>query len=283
MHAFARNRCGPEYRPIPSGAYANICSMPSNRDSIGELLLAGHRQPEIARRLGLAPTTVSYHVRRILADVERAAEPEDPTAIGSGTRDAVAYLLSKGLSHVEIARRLDISKPTVTYHARRLGSAIDPRCGRRYDWEQIQRYYDEGHSVRECIRAYGFSSASWSDAVKRGAIVARPSATPMSELLVSGTYRGRTNLKARLVKEGLKEHRCEQCGLCEWRDKPITMALHHINGDRLDNRLENLELLCPNCHSQTSNYAGRNGRGPRPSSVGRTPPEEDDATLEEAA
>ena len=37
------------------------------------------------------------------------------------------------------------------------------------------------------------------------------------------------------------------------------MALHHINGDRLDNRLENLELLCPNCHSQTETFAGRNG------------------------
>jgi 5-methylcytosine-specific restriction endonuclease McrA len=40
------------------------------------------------------------------------------------------------------------------------------------------------------------------------------------------------------------------------------MALHHINGDRLDNRLENLELLCPNCHSQTETFAGRNGRRP---------------------
>jgi 5-methylcytosine-specific restriction endonuclease McrA len=43
------------------------------------------------------------------------------------------------------------------------------------------------------------------------------------------------------------------------------MALHHINGDRLDNRLENLELLCPNCHSQTDTYSGRNGhRRPAP-------------------
>jgi 5-methylcytosine-specific restriction endonuclease McrA len=76
----------------------------------------------------------------------------------------------------------------------------------------------------------------------------------------SGTYRGRHNLKIRLVSDGLNDGSCERCGIAEWRGRPITMALHHISGDRLDNRLENLELLCPNCHSQTDTYAGRNGR-----------------------
>jgi DNA-binding NarL/FixJ family response regulator len=135
--------------------------VPTTRESIGKLLLEGCRQPEIARKLGLAPTTVSYHVSRILAELEMTAESEDPAGIGSGTRGAVAYLLSKGIPHAEIAKRLGISKPTVTYHARRLRSAIDSRCGQRYNWEEVQTYYDEGHSVRECIRAFGFSSASW--------------------------------------------------------------------------------------------------------------------------
>jgi hypothetical protein len=39
---------------------------------------------------------------------------------------------------------------------------------------------------------------------------------------------------------------------------PPALALHHINGDNCDDRLENLALLCPNCHSQTENFAGRN-------------------------
>jgi Zn finger protein HypA/HybF involved in hydrogenase expression len=78
---------------------------------------------------------------------------------------------------------------------------------------------------------------------------------PVEELLAG--RRGRTHLKGRLFRLGLKQNRCERCGLEEWRGEPLSMALHHVNGDGRDNRLENLELLCPNCHSQTENFAGR--------------------------
>ena len=50
---------------------------------------------------------------------------------------------------------------------------------------------------------------------------------------------------------------CEECKLTEWQGKPIPLEIHHINGDNTDNRLENLRLLCPNCHALTSNYRGR--------------------------
>jgi hypothetical protein len=70
------------------------------------------------------------------------------------------------------------------------------------------------------------------------------------------------------LRAGLKEERCERCGIAEWRGRPLAVALHHINGDRLDNRVENLEFLCPNCHSQTDNFAGRGGR-PGTRSAGR--------------
>lgn len=176
------------------------------------------------------------------------------------TRRRVAALLAKGLSRAEAARQLGLSKSTVAYHARRLGAPVDPRGARRYDWAAVQAYYDAGHSVRECQAAFGFSKQTWHAAVKRGAIKARPHGMPIEALLVAGTYRGRYNLKLRLLRTGLKENRCEACGVTEWHGQPLTMALHHKNGDRHDNRLENLALLCPNCHSQTDNFAGRNAR-----------------------
>jgi len=82
---------------------------------------------------------------------------------------------------------------------------------------------------------------------------------PIEELLVDGRRQtGRSHLKQRLLEEGIKRNECEQCGLKEWCGKPLSMALHHINGRGKDNRLSNLELLCPNCHAQTDNFAGRN-------------------------
>jgi HNH endonuclease/Winged helix-turn-helix DNA-binding len=176
------------------------------------------------------------------------------------TRERVAELLRRGLPRAEVARRLGLSKSTVSYHARRLGEPIDDRCRRRYDWAAVQAYYDAGHSVRECAAAFGFSKASWSDAVQRGLLVARPRFKPLDEIFAADTNRNRGHLKERLLTAGLKENRCERCGIRNWRGAPLAVSLHHINGDRLDNRIENLELLCPDCHSQTDTFGGRNGR-----------------------
>ena len=54
--------------------------------------------------------------------------------------------------------------------------------------------------------------------------------------------------------------RCEQCGIARWHRRPLSLCLHHVNGERHDNRLENLVLLCPNCHSQTPNFGSKNWR-----------------------
>lgn len=77
---------------------------------------------------------------------------------------------------------------------------------------------------------------------------------PLSEILtVNSSYQSYKLLK-RLKKEGMKEHKCEKCGRTEWEGKPIPLELHHINGDPLDNRFENLQVICPNCHALTDNY-----------------------------
>lgn len=81
---------------------------------------------------------------------------------------------------------------------------------------------------------------------------------PIDEILVeNSSYISSNNLKKRLIKESLLLNRCHICGINSWLERPLVLHLDHINGKNRDNRLENLRLLCPNCHSQTPTYAGK--------------------------
>lgn len=65
-------------------------------------------------------------------------------------------------------------------------------------------------------------------------------------------------LKNRLIQEGIKEHKCEICLNSEWMNKKIPIELHHIDGNNRNNYIDNLLIVCPNCHAQTDNYSGKN-------------------------
>lgn len=65
-------------------------------------------------------------------------------------------------------------------------------------------------------------------------------------------------LKQKLIEDGIKESKCEKCKLKEWQNKPIPLELHHIDGNCHNHSLNNLQLLCSNCHSLTDNNAGKN-------------------------
>ena len=78
----------------------------------------------------------------------------------------------------------------------------------------------------------------------------------------NSTY-SRNHLKKRLIKNGILENKCDICGLLpEWQEQKLVMVLDHINGIRNDNRKENLRLLCPNCNSQQSTFAGKRNKQP---------------------
>jgi DNA-binding CsgD family transcriptional regulator/5-methylcytosine-specific restriction endonuclease McrA len=234
------------------------CGPPPRYDwaAIKEYYETGHTARECRERFGFSPGAWDQAISR--GAIVPRPEP-DLKRYSHRTRNAVRALLQAGRTQAQVAAELGLSKGTVAFHVRNLGVRADSRFARRYDWTEIQQAYDTGLSAGECGRRFGFSKATWSQAVVRGAIVSRPREMPLAELLVAGTKRGRYNLKARLIRAGLKENQCERCGISVWMGAPLNMQLHHINGDGKDNRLENLELLCGNCHSQTPNYGGRNG------------------------
>lgn len=77
----------------------------------------------------------------------------------------------------------------------------------------------------------------------------------INEILIENSGWTSHSIKNRLLKEGLKEYKCESCGLSSWGGYPIPLELHHINGIHTDNRLENLLILCPNCHAMTESFS----------------------------
>lgn len=78
---------------------------------------------------------------------------------------------------------------------------------------------------------------------------------PIEYFLVKNASINNTDLKRKLFASGLKEEKCEKCGIVDWLGEPLRFELDHINGINNDNRLNNLQILCPNCHSQTPTHS----------------------------
>lgn len=81
---------------------------------------------------------------------------------------------------------------------------------------------------------------------------------PLNELLQYDTEVESSHLKKRILQENIIENKCSRCNISEWQGEKLSLILDHISGDRRDNRLENLRLLCPNCNSLTDTFSGRN-------------------------
>ena len=82
---------------------------------------------------------------------------------------------------------------------------------------------------------------------------------PLSEILVENSrFADLTQLKRRLVAEGVLDYQCARCGIAEWLGRPLVLRLDHVNGVGDDHRLDNIRLLCPNCDSQTDTFCGKN-------------------------
>jgi hypothetical protein len=115
-------------------------------------------------------------------------------------------------------------------------------------------------TVQEKIKIYQidtshFTGAAWNQGERFRPFGKYPE---LADLLVKGSSCQSFKLKNRLLKAGLFQPACSGCGLSEWLGQPIPLELDHINGVNNDNQVENLRLLCPNCHALTATYRGKN-------------------------
>lgn len=118
------------------------------------------------------------------------------------------------------------------------------------NYDQIKKYVKEFD-----LDTAHFKGMAWNKGL-RG--IGKPF-IPLEKILVKDSTYQSFKLKNRLFKVGMKPMHCEECGWSKTTDQGyLPLELDHINGDRHDNRIENLRVLCPNCHSLKSTHRGRN-------------------------
>lgn len=192
--------------------------------------------------------------------------------------EKVQKLLSEGKSRVEIANILDCQKSTVNYYA-------NPKNWEKF--ERKQKTQTKRLEFEEAILSVVNQATSASNIcdligiqhtnvnIKRVLdFLEEKNINPewkqkqanrkpqgywnKDNIFTEKSYFQRSKLKDKLIEFGLKEAKCEMCGNNQWLDQQIPLQIHHINGINDNNRLENLQILCPNCHALTDNYCGKN-------------------------
>jgi hypothetical protein len=186
---------------------------------------------DVLRRLGLDPSGSNYKfvhhwVRRLSLDTSHwRGQTEWPSD------EEFAQAVAESSSAAQVARRFGL-KYNGTSH--------------RYLRMAIERLsLDTSHWLGQAhLRG---KTHNWTDRI------------PLAEILVeNSTYGSTSRLKLRLIQAGMLKPCCQMCGISDWHGKPLALVLDHVNGIFDDNRIENIRLLCPNCHSQTPTFAGRN-------------------------
>lgn len=266
-------------------------------DRLREAVAASTSYKAVLRRLGLKPGggahyDLRHRVRELGLDIshftarQRPAWTDDELRDAAAASDGLATLLAKlelpptGAARQRLQREL---------RARRIDTShfVRSRSGggrRRWSDDQLRSAVRASRSYAEVIRRLGlvpaggnydqvqarihelaletshFTGMGWNVGLQF-----RPNPPlPLDELLVRNRHTGSHRLKQRLFQAGLKRPACELCGwAARAPDGRVPVELDHVNGDKTDNRIENLRVLCPNCHSLQPTHRGLNRKSRR--------------------
>lgn len=117
-------------------------------------------------------------------------------------------------------------------------------------------------TVKRLVRERKLDVSHWTgQGHRKGSTIPVVRPRPLDAVLVRDLPVNSHSLRRRLIREGLMSPICSNCGLSEWQGMPIPLELDHRDGDRNNQELANLRLLCPNCHALTPTYRGRNRKG----------------------
>jgi hypothetical protein len=149
------------------------------------------------------------------------------------TREQLEPIIAESKSYQDVFRKLNCKKNGHYYR-------VIKRLARQYE-----------------LSTSHFTGSGWN----KGLDCKGRFSVPLDRILVeNSTYTNTNRIRQRLIRTKTFLEQCNRCKLTQWLGQKIPLELEHKNGIRSDCRIENLELLCPNCHALTEHYCGRNKR-----------------------
>ena len=193
-------------------------------EKVRQLKREGKTNKEIARELGISFHSVTYHVK----DISEKSHQRNlaKKIVDEEFKKKVLEIINDCNSYNEVCVKLGLKG--VEGYYKKIKKVIE------------EENIDISH-FGTLKRNYGGCFIKISD----------------EEYFSENTNRNGVNLLNRLISSGYKKWECEnpECKITEWHGNKVPLQVHHINGDHYDNRIENLQLLCPNCHVLTDNYS----------------------------
>ena len=247
------------------------------KDKIIELRSEGLSYNKIAEKLGCSKSTISYHCSKLEGNDKKIIENLDvknkkQCKYDVSLEEDIINLLKEEKNYNQIKEIVGLSKSKLYSLSKKNG--LNKKRSFNPSAQEIIFVINNSKSMTEAASMLNIPFSTFKKVTQlldiykpnqgregydRPKYEYEKSTIPINEILEGKypLYSG-SSLKNRLFKEGIKKNKCEICNLDKWNNKPLTCQLDHIDGNSKNHKLENLRIICPNCHSQTETYSGKN-------------------------